>query len=69
MIWSQEREEIASLQRMRDFEMFKEWEGQEDKLHLEQEKLHSQIRNEYGGAKPIYSRTMLIILDPPPTRK
>ena len=56
---------MALLQRMTDFEMFKEWEDQEDKLYLEQEKLRSQIRNESAGAKPIYSHTMLIRLDPP----
>ena len=33
--------------------MFKEWEDQEDKFHLEQAKLRSELRIESGRAKPI----------------
>ncbi|XP_065911758.1 splicing factor Cactin-like isoform X2 [Dysidea avara] len=45
--------EMTMLQRLKEAEMFKEWEQQEDHFHLEQAKLRSQIRIETGRAKPI----------------
>eukprot|EP00731_Ephydatia_muelleri_P016836 Em0009g1260a len=46
-------EELSLLQRMKEAEMFKDWEGHEDTFHLEQAKLRSQLRIESGRAKPI----------------
>ncbi|XP_019856665.1 PREDICTED: cactin-like [Amphimedon queenslandica] len=46
-------EEMALLQRMKEADMFKEWENQEDDFHLEQAKLRSKVRIEGGRAKPI----------------
>lgn len=45
--------EMSMLQRLKEAEMFKEWEQQEDQFHLEQAKLRSSIRIESGRAKPI----------------
>ena len=49
----QREEQMTRLQRMREAEMFKEWEDRERKFHLEQAKLWSQLRMESGRAKPI----------------
>uniref|UniRef100_H2YJA5 Splicing factor Cactin n=1 Tax=Ciona savignyi TaxID=51511 RepID=H2YJA5_CIOSA len=49
----QRDEEMEIMQREKEADHFKAWEDQEDKFHLEQAKLRSQIRIQDSRAKPI----------------
>ena len=55
--WERQKEELdrekETIQRMKEAEFYKEWERQEDRFHLQQAKIRSDIRIKDARAKPI----------------